>query len=178
MKKAAGKMRSLILDKRAVSVALSTLIITAGVVGFGITVLYWAYSWGGIANHEYSEAVTSSQSAILEKIAFEYAHYHDVTLPNGTVVGNLTVYIINCGKTDNVSIARVFIRDSQLVLLPDRTYSNVQLKDATSNMNTTGVNIGGQAYFNIEMPPLAANSYYTISLITQRGRQIDYSFAT
>ena len=33
------------LNKRAVSVALSTMIITAGVIAAGIAVLYWAYSW-------------------------------------------------------------------------------------------------------------------------------------
>ena len=65
------EMRSLLLNKKAASVVLSTVILTAGVIAMSIAVLYWTYSMGKIGNIEYSKNTAASSSAIEEKIGFE-----------------------------------------------------------------------------------------------------------
>ena len=64
------KFMGFFTNKRAVSVALSTMIITAGVIAAGIGVLYWTYSWGNVADRQYSTSISTSQNATSEMIGF------------------------------------------------------------------------------------------------------------
>jgi hypothetical protein len=145
------------------------MILTAGVVVAGVAILYWAYSWGAVANHEYSNAVDSSSNAIGERIAFEYITYSNLAPQN------LTVYIINCGQTNNVSIARVYISNSTWVgtTLPSPTL----MSTANPNQTLLGLDMTDEGFFNVTTT-LGSGSYYTIHLVTQRGRNFDGVFST
>jgi hypothetical protein len=173
LKRSAGKMRSLILDKRAVSVALSTLIITAGVVAFGIAILYWAYSWGGIANQAYSGAVSSSQSAIAESLGFEYISYSN---------NNLTVYLINCGMSKNVTIVRAYLWNSSGQLIgsyPNASAFPPLYYTATKQpIPSNALDVGDEGYFTLSQLSLDASTYYTLRLVTKRGSNFDQAFST
>lgn len=176
MKRLHRKIRSLLFDKRAISVALSTIILTAGVIAFGITILYWAYSWGAVANQKYSDTVSASMSAIEERIAYEYITYSSVS--------GLTVNIINCGKSNNVSIARVYILNSTwegTYSFPPLMLMNITNNQVIPNLNMTDdgyFNIPAQARPNIPALTLSPSSYYTIRVVTQRGRNFDTQFST
>jgi hypothetical protein len=85
------------------SVVVNTIILTAGVVAMSIAVLYWTYGMGKIGRIEYTENTNTTMSAVNERIGFEYIRYSGNTL---------TVNIINCGKTDNITIARVYIMNT------------------------------------------------------------------
>ena len=161
---------SLFFNKRAVSVALSTMIITAGVVAMGIAVLYWAYSVGNLANKQYSDTVAVGSNAVVERIAFEYIAC------SGSEV---TVNMINWGKANNVSVARVYIWDSAHELVGSS--GSIVLMDITTNTPISGntLNTGDEGYFIVKVtPPLHSNSYYSIRVVTERGRNFDGSFAT
>jgi hypothetical protein len=163
--------RNLLFDKRAVSVALTTMIITAGVIAAGIAVLYWAYSWGNVANNQYGSTVANNQNSIQENIAFEYINYSNISTN-----GQLTVYVINCGLSNKVNLTRLYIWNSANQLVG--TYNILQLyrtSDGTAISNNS-LNIGDEGYFNVTIPTLTSG-YYTIRVVTGRGRNFDGSFS-
>ncbi len=157
-------------DKRAVSVALSTLIISAAVIAAGISVLFWAYSWGNIANQQYSQTVTSNQNATSERISFEYAAYAS---------GKLSVYLINSGQVDDAGIARVYVwnSDGQVVgTYPTESSPMSQLMYIGGTTVIPGNTLakGEEGYFTISN--LSLNSgYYTLRVVSERGRNYDTS---
>ena len=132
-------MRGFLKDKRAISVALTTMIITAGVIAAGIAVMYWTYGWGNVANQQTAQMVTNSQSAMQENIGFEY-----VTYSNSNPNNQLSIYIINCGKSNNVSIARAYLWDS--AHQPLNTIQIVTLYNVDSGTSVPNkLNIGDEA---------------------------------
>jgi hypothetical protein len=158
-------MRGLLFDKRAVSVALSTLIITAGVIAAGIAVLYWAYSWGNIADDQYSKSTSNSMSAMGESLGFEYITYSNVS----PTVGNLTVYIINCGTSNKINIARVYLWDSYMN--PIGSYN------VSTGIPVSGLNVGKEGYFSVSQH-LNSSTYYNLRVVTVRGSNFDQAFST
>jgi len=159
---------SVLFNKRAVSVALSTMIITAGVVAMGITVLYWAYSAGDLANKQYSDTIAVGSNAVVERLAFEYIDY------SGSQV---TVNMINWGKANNVSIARVYVWDNNHELVG--SFSDIVLFDIGTSqpIESNTLDVGDEGYFSI-ISPLPPNSYFNIRVVTERGRNFDSSFST
>ncbi len=158
-------------DKRAVSVALSTLIISAAVVAAGISVLYWAYSWGNIANDQYAQTVTSNQNATSERLGFEFTTYSS---------GKLSVYLINCGQVSDIKIARVYLWDNQGHILG--TYptdfspiSNLMSASDNSEIPSNSLDKGQEGYFTVSNLNLS-QGFYTMRVITERGRSFDSSF--
>ena len=175
MKRLHRKIQSLLFDKRAISVTLSTLIITAGVIAFGIAVLYWAYSWGNVANQQYASTVAQSQSAIQENIAFEYIDYSQIDK-------QLTVYLINCGKSNNVEIAAIYIYDSSSKIVGSYHSDTSQGIPLTFFDHTkTSLDVGVEGYFTFDWnAPITqdiTSYYYTIRVVTERGRNFDGSFS-
>ena len=167
IKRKIRKAKKLLVDKRAVSVALSTMIITAGVVAMGIAILYWAYAWGKVATIEISNGMQSDSNAIEERVGYEYIS------ESGTQV---TVNIINWGKTGNVSVARVYIWDinhNPVDLSTDKTLMEIDPPYNLISGNT--LNPGEEGKF-IVTASLVADSYYTIRIVTERGRNFDWSF--
>jgi hypothetical protein len=163
------KAKKLLVDKRAVSVALSTMIITAGVVAMGIAILYWAYAWGKVATVEISSGMQSDSNAIEERIGYEYISV------SGTQV---TVNIINWGKTGNVSVARVYIWDNDhnpIELTADTTLMDI---DGGAPIAGNTLTPGGEGKFTVTTSALVTDSYYNIRIVTERGRNFDSSFAT
>ncbi len=164
----------LIFNKRAVSVALSTMIITAGVIAMGIAVLYWSYSWGNMAKRQYGETVSAGSVAIEERLSFEYIAY---SAPES----NLTVNVLNWGKANNLSIVRVYLWDklnNPVGTFPDSNY-NIVLMNITTGapIPTNSLNAREEGYFNLTVS-LDSNSYYNIRVVTDRGRNFDGSFST
>ncbi len=154
-------------NRCAVSVALTSLIITASVIAAGISVLYWAYSWGDIANQQYSQTVNSNQNATSEKLAFEFTTYSS---------GTLKVYLLNCGQVNEVAVARVIIWDSssQIVGTYPADGSAVTLMDSSipgTPIAGNNLDVGKEGYFTVN-PNLSAG-YYTLRVVTERGRNFD-----
>ena len=158
-------------NRKGVSVVISTVVLSAGVLALGIAVLYWAYSWGSIANLQYSKSVANSSYAVSERVGFEYISYSGSSR-------TLTVNIINWGTASTVDVVSVHIFDN--ARRPLGSYSNpLLLKIGTTNSAISSLNITDEAYFQINpLPPLASNSLYYIRVVTERGRTFDSSFVT
>ena len=171
------KLIRFFVDKRAVSVALSTMIITAGVIAAGITVLYWAYGVGNVADRQYSPSVSNSTSALGEQLGFEYTTY-----PVSS--GSLYVYLINCGTSNNLTIAHVYLWSSTFVqILPTKSwnlsplyYTATPLKPIPAS--TGGLGIGREGYFILSGLSLSSGTYYNLRVVTGRGSNFDEAFST
>lgn len=159
-------VRNLLFDKRAVSVVLSTLIITAGVIAAGIAVLYWAYSWGNIANDQYASTIANSQNSMQEGLSFEF-----ISCSNNV----LTVYVINSGLSNNVTLARLYIWNS--TNQPIGAYNITQLNPMNGKATIFSLNKGGEGYFQVTPSPALSSGYYTIRVVTGSGRNFDGSFS-
>jgi hypothetical protein len=164
------KIRNLLSNRQAASVVVSTIVLTAGVLAMGIAVLYWAYSWGNIANRTYASAEANSAKAVQERLGFEYIDYSRSS-------NILTVNLINWGTVGTVDIVNVHLWDN--MRQPLGNYSNPSLKNITNDAAISSLNITDEGYFQITpVPPLALNSLYYIRVVTERGRTFDSSFAT
>jgi len=163
-------IRNLLFGKRAISVALTTMIITAGVIAAGIAVLYWAYSWGNIANSQYASTVGNNQNSIEESIAFEFVNYSSAN-------NQLTVYVINSGLSNGVTLDRLYLWNS--TNQPIGSYNIGQLyriSDGTA-ISMNSLNKGDEAYFTITPSPKLSSGYYTLRIVTGSGRNFDDSFS-
>ena len=147
---------------------LSTVVLTSCVLGMGIAVLYWTYGIGKVGNIEYSKSTKASINAIEERIGFEYISYSS---------NNVVVNIINWGKADNISIARVYVLNTSYSHVA--VSNNVALKNITDNnaISENKLRLGCEGYFTITTN-LASNSIYYVRIVTGRGRNFDGSFAT
>ena len=166
----ARSIKNLLSNRKAASVVVSTIVLTAGVLAMGIAVLYWAYSWGNMANRAYSTAEANSAKAVQERLGFEFIDYSPSS-------NTLTVNLINWGTADKIEIVNVHLWDN--LRQPLGNYSNPLLRNITDNSAISGLNIGDEGYFQISpVPSLAPSSLYYIRVVTERGRTFDSSFAT
>jgi hypothetical protein len=181
----------LLCNKKAASVVVSTLILTAGVVAMSIAVLYWTYGMGKISHIEYTKSTTSNMNAVNERVGFEYV----------TGSGNrLDLNIINWGKSDNITITHVLVFDSIYSVVGANT-GNITLYNIGTTSKVTGnhLRIGGDAYLGsdilsadrttiissltyISLTPtnpgitLSAGLVYYARVVTASGRTYDGSF--
>ena len=168
---AGRKIRRLLNNKKALSTVVSTVVLTAGVLALGIAVLYWAYSWGNIANLQYSREVADSSHAVSERVGFEYISYSGQS-------STLTVSIINWGRANNLTISTVHVWDSFHNYVGTGAYTPSQLTNITngSPIPNNLLNIGDEGSFTVVFPETLENGYYNIRLVTGRGRNFDGSF--
>jgi hypothetical protein len=170
------KFMGFFTNKRAVSVALSTMIITAGVIAAGIGVLYWTYSWGNVADRQYSTSTSNSMSAMGEQLGFEYTTYSSSNL-------QLKVYLINCGTSNNLNVARVYLWSSTFVpIVVSFTLSPLYYTSTGTQIppSAGGLGIGQEGFVTLTFtaPGLSVGTYYNLRLVTGRGSNFDEAFST
>jgi len=170
-KHAKRKIRSLLLNKKAASVVVSTIILTAMVVAVSIAVLYWTQSMSKIGNTEYSKNTKASSNAVEERLGFEYVNYSG---------NSLTTYVINWGKADNVTIAHVLVLDSSYNYVGSNL-TTITLANIDSNLpisgNTLRISSDGCFTTPISNPSsFISGDLYYVRIITSRGRNFDGSF--
>lgn len=160
-------IRGLLFDKRAVSVALTTMMITGGVLAAGIFVLYWAYSWGNVANNQYFLTVSNAQNSTQENLSFEYL---------STANNQLTIYVINSGLCDDMNFSRLYIWNDANQLIGYYNNTQFQFFDINNGTPITSLNKGDEG--KLVVPSVTFGSgYYTIRAVTGRGRNFDTTFS-
>ncbi|MFQ6081135.1 MAG: hypothetical protein ACE5OW_05675 [Candidatus Bathyarchaeia archaeon] len=158
------KVRRLLFDRRAVNIAISNLILAGAVVALGFAVLSWTYSRSSVYNMEYANLIEANSDRIKEKLVFEYIFYN--------TSGNLTVYLINCGKSNDVSLAHVYLSNSSWFRSFPDTDIELRFLNGTS---TESLDIGEEGYFQLSVS-LVTNTSYSIRIVTGRGRSFDATF--
>jgi len=159
-----GLLGKIIHDKKAATVAVSTVIITSAAVALGFAVLYWAQSKTDSLNSQFNEEMEADIARLREKITFECVFYDSVN-------NELYVYVFNCGKSDDVIIVAAYVRNDTWM----ESFSDIQLRFLNGTV-TESLDTGEHAYIKLSVD-LTTDSIYTIRLITGRGRIFETSFA-
>jgi hypothetical protein len=162
------QIRRLHRNKKAISVVVGTVVLTAAVLAMGIAVMYWAQSMGKIANREYSRAVIDNSNAVLERLSFEYISYG--------AGGQLNINVINSGEA-NLTVVRAYIWNSLHVAVGTysverNTLSFTQIGGGTA---TNAINVGNERC--IVVYSILPEDVYTVRIVTQRGRNFDWTFS-
>ncbi len=159
------KVWKLLCGRRAVSVVVSNVILTGAVIAVSFTVLLWAQYRSSAYNKQFSEAMDADIAKLKERLAFEYAFYNQ----SGS---KLSVYLMNCGTIDNMTIQTVYVSNSTSV----KVFSSINLT------NFNGVEIadqdldrGEEGCFVLSSLSLQAGTY-TLRIITGRGSTFDHTF--
>jgi hypothetical protein len=163
--------KKFLYNKKAASVALTTIILTAGVLAMSIAVLYWAFSWGNLANRQYSKNVVASSNAVEERLGFEYVSYSSTS-------NVLTVNVLNWGAAKGLNISRVYLWDSQHNPI-GTSYAPSALRNVTTSglIQSNTLNIQDEGYFTIKPSGTLSSGFYNIRIVTARGRNFEGTFA-
>jgi len=173
-----GKLDIWSRDKRALSPIFATVLLASIIIVFGSVAYYYASNITTTTTNDYVSTLSDSQQAMSERIGFENVVYDQSSTA-------LTVYIINCGSTNNIKINSVFIYDASHTIVG--AYSGNSISPLTPIDGTTptptpitgnALNVGKEAYFTVTLtgPSLTSGSIYTIHLITQSGSYFDHDF--
>jgi len=157
------KIRRLFFNRRAVSPVISNTILAGAVIALGFTVLSWTYSRSLVFNLEYADVVEANLDKIKEKLVFEYLFYN-------TSKNELTVYLINCGKSNNVRVANAYLSNNSWF----QPFYDVDLMFLNGTL-TQSLDIRDEGYFKLSVN-LVANTSYSIHIVTERGRLFDTTF--
>jgi len=156
-------IRRLLFNKHAENTVVSSVILAGAVIALGLATLNWTYQKSLIANDEYADVTEANLASIKEKLVFEYIFYNSSE-------NELTVYLMNCGKSNDVSLASVYLSNSSWV----QSFSDIELRFLNGTL-TQGLDIGEEGYFQISVS-LVANTPYSLRIVTGRGRSFDTIF--
>jgi flagellin-like protein len=167
-------MPKLQLNRRALSPIFATLLLLAIVMSVGSMAFYFSNNLAKNATDQYVDSISNSQQSVSERISFEHVTYASST-------NTLTIYILNCGKANNVKINSLIILDINQKIVG--VYSGTaisQLNSINGGAPTTDnlLNVGDEAYFTVTLTGVSLLSFstYTIHLVTQSGSAFDYEF--
>jgi len=152
------RIRRLFFDRRGVNVVISNVILASAVIALGFAVQYWAYQRSLDFNMDYAEVVEEDIAHIKEKLVIEYIFYN-------TSKKELAVYLINCGKNDNVSLASVYLSSNSW----SQSFSVIELK-FLNGTSTDSLDVGEEGYLKLSADLTPLYQIYSIRIITGRER--------
>jgi len=160
------KVWKLLHERRAVSTVVSSVILTGAVIAVSFVVLFWAQYRSSAYNEQYSEAMNADIARLKERLAFEYVFYSG---------GNLSVYLMNCGTIDNVTVRTVYVKDATGV--PKKVNSSITLMHFNgTQIADKDLDRGEEGYFVLSSLSLSTGTSYSLRVITGRGSTFDHTF--
>lgn len=157
IQKSVRKTLTRLLDRGAVSHAVSATIFTGVVVALSIAVMVWARSVSWDYAQRNSEIVDDDIARLKERLAVEYVFYDGAS-------DEILVYLLNYGTIDDVSIKSVRVRNA------DSTWT--QLFSGLS----VELDVGEEDYVTLSGATLTDGAYYHIRITTARGAMFDSGF--
>jgi len=155
--------RGLLFNRHAENTVIANVVLAGVVIALGLATLNWTYQKSSIANDEYADVTEANLASIKEKLVFEYIFYNSSK-------NELTVYLMNCGKSNDVSLASVYLSNSSWI----QSFFDIELGLLNGTL-TQGLDLGEEGYLKLSVD-LAANMSYSIRIITERGRSFDATF--
>ena len=152
------------LNRRAESAVISSVILVAAVIAMGIAVLLYANSRSNIFAQEYSQAVNDDIIKLNEGIAYENIIYYSGTK-------TLSLYLINYGAANDVEIADVYLFNSTWT----NETTDFQLR-YFNDTETSDLGIGEEGYVLLESQTLTRGTVYTVKITTERGSTFGKEF--
>ncbi|MFP3984952.1 MAG: hypothetical protein ACLFU9_03165 [Candidatus Bathyarchaeia archaeon] len=160
------KVVKLFRNKRALSAAISNVILTGAVIAISFVVLVWAQNRSDSYNTQYGDAISADIAKLKERLAFEHVFYSS---------GNseLWIYLINCGTINEVSIQAVYVRNATWYRMFSQSEFDLKYLNQTS---TQSLNIGEGGYLVLSQISLVSGRSYSVRIVTGRGSNFDYTF--
>ncbi|MCK4425030.1 hypothetical protein KAU93_05020, partial [Candidatus Bathyarchaeota archaeon] len=98
-----------------------------------------------------------------ERLTFEYIFYDNT--PN-----NLSVYLMNSGTIDNITIQTVYVKNSTWL----NTFSKPNLK-FLDDTGAQDLDVREEGYFVLSVNLVSGKSY-SVRIVTKRGSTFDHAF--
>jgi len=162
-----------LLDKRAVSLVVSAVIMTGAAIALGFAVLAWSQSRSSEYIKEYGEATDAEMARLKERLTVEYVFYNEMN-------GEITIYLLNCGAID-VKIQSVHVINGSNPW--HQTFSSLSLRFFNGTLIPDGdLDVGEEGYVVLPNPPapplptLKEDTYYYVRVVTERGSLFDSGF--
>lgn len=168
------------IDRRGLSPIFATVILVAIVVVFGSFAYYFSNNLTNNATNNIVSSAATSQQSIGERLAFENVVYNQSSSPR-----TLTVYVLNCGISNNLQIDSLFLYNSSSSTHPLLTYSQSTkstwvIRDLKTGKTVSGLNVGEEGYFTVSLGSTVPNlkgSICDVHITTKSGSAFDYEFA-
>jgi hypothetical protein len=157
------KISRMILNRRAVSNAISATILTGAVISLSLAVFAWSQSRSEDYSKDFSETVDRETAKLKEKLIFEYVSY-------GNASNDIVAYLYNCGDIDDVEIKSVFVANGTWL----QHFSTPTLKflDGTE-IPDQDLDVEEEGYFIVSLPSNPTSGDYNIRVVTARGAGFD-----
>ena len=154
-----------LLDKRAVSLVVSAVIMTGATIALGFAVLAWSQSRSSGYIKDLGEATDAEMARLKERLAVEYIFYNETS-------GEVTIYLLNCGAIDDVKIQSVYIKNG----VRNEVFPNPSLQFLNGN-GDENLDIKEEGYM-VLLPSstLTTDVYYYVRIVTERGSLFDSGF--
>lgn len=153
--------------RRAISPVISQMILTVAVIAVGFVVLGWTQYRSSVYNEEYSEVMDADIARLKERLAFEYVFFNESE-------SKLSVYLLNCGTVDDVTIQTVYVRNNTWFETFTKSQINLRFLNETSTEN---LDVGEEGYFVLSsLDDLEAETSYSVRAVTGRGSTFGHTF--
>ncbi|UCE96394.1 MAG: hypothetical protein JSV51_01960 [Candidatus Bathyarchaeota archaeon] len=152
------------LNKRGMSLVISSVILACAVITLGFVVLYWTQQRAFEANVEYSDTTDENIAKIGERMTFEHIFYNYSE-------NTLSIYLINCGKSNYIVLDTAYLSNGSW----SQTFSDIELKFLNST-ETENLDIGEEGYFKISVNLVSFYMSYFMRITTVRGNQFETNF--
>lgn len=156
------------LNKRAVSPAISAVILTGAAIALGLAVLAWSQSKSSGYMKDFSEATDVEMARLKERLTVEYIHYDGASK-------NIIIYLLNCGAIDDVKIQSVYVRSgawNQVFSSPNLKFLNgTSIPDQDLDEGEEGCLV-----LDLSSHTLTEGTYYYVRVVTERGSLFDSGF--
>lgn len=162
------KSRRKYSSKRAVSNVIAVTLMTAMVLVLGIATLSWAQGVSLNFVQNYGAAVEADMAKIRERLTIEYIYYDSTPR-------NVTIYLLNCGIIDDVTIQSITVRAGDGTTKGYSTNPTLRLLDGTV-VGNLDQRQEGYVKTLISPNPLVAGQYYYLTIVTVRGAIFNGSF--
>ncbi len=157
------KIRRLISDKRGVNAIISSVMLCSAVIALGFIVFAYTQHQAVEANIRYAYNTSDNIAKIQEKLAFEHIYFN-------SSLNELTVFLINCGKSDDVVLDRAYLTSDSLY----QSFENIELKLLNGTVSQ-GLDAQKEGFFQLSTD-LTEDTSYSIRIVTTRGRYFVTTF--
>jgi len=157
-------------DKRAVSDVMSATMLAGTVITLSLVVFAWSQNVSSNYNYQFSQSVGVEVDRLKEKLVFEYIYYNTT----GSLK-KVSVYLLNCGTIDNVTILTVSISNSSGWF---QSFSSPSLKLLNGTpASDQYIDRGEERRVDLSLSTsLKKYAYYSVRIVTVRGATFDSSF--
>ena len=137
--------------------------LASAVIALGFIVFAYTQQKAVESNMRYADNTNTNIARIQEKLAFEHVY-------NNSSLNELCVFLINCGKSDDIAVTRVYLTNGSWV----QSFDNVELKFLNGTI-TQSLDVLEEGGFQLSID-LVEETSYSIRVITARGRNFVTTF--